>query len=74
MVAAFVLHSRLTHFLKGYGWLDFYLSAGVVVVRLAEKKKKKKFCAGASGLTATWVVLDTGWAWGPRWRQATQLL
>lgn len=28
----------------------------------------------ANGLTATWVVLATSWAWGPCWRQATQPL
>lgn len=29
---------------------------------------------GANGLTATWVALQTNWAWGPCWRQAMQPL
>lgn len=54
--------------LKGYAWFDFYLSSGVA--RLVEKKPG----IGASGLTATWVVLWSRRAPGPCWRHATQLL
>lgn len=69
MATDFVLHSRLhtSTLLKGYGWFHFYLSTGLV--KLAEK-----LVSGANGLTATCAVLPTSWAWGPRWRQATQPL
>lgn len=45
----------LFRLLKGYAWLGFYLRRGV-----AEAAEEDG--AGATGLTATWVVLHSGWA------------